>query len=98
MRALVRAEMDAGYNGVQRLLLDLERFGYALLDLRVREVESCSAGLVLEALVGGLDPARAASVASRLMRHPSVRRALVLPGEYAVSSSGPVAVSFGEVR
>lgn len=97
MRALVRAEMDVGYDGVQRLLLDLDRFGYALVDLRVREAEDSSAGLVLEALVGGLDPARAASVASRLMRHPSVRHALVVPGEQAVPSPEPVVASLGEV-
>lgn len=98
MRAVVRAEIEAGYDGVQRLLLDLERFGFGLLALKVEQAEPGAEHLILVAHVSGLDAGRAPSLAARFMRHPSVRRALVTSADTVESLAAPMGVRIGEAN
>lgn len=99
MRVCVLAEIDGGYDGVQRLLLDLERFGYALVELRVARSPAEADAQIFDAEVMVAGAAHCETLGSRLARHHSVRSASVSPSAVplvSVASDGPQLVGHAE--
>lgn len=73
----MRAEVETGYNAIQRLLLDLERFGHVLHGLRVASVDGDDRLMRFEAWISGSGNQSDAVLAARLERHFGVFSAIV---------------------
>jgi len=73
MEVVIRAQLAPDYDGMQRILLDLERFGCRLAGLRLDPSAGvCGAKRLMLRIIlrPGLDPAQ---LGTRLARHGSVR-------------------------
>jgi hypothetical protein len=75
----VQVQVETGYNAIQRLLLDLERFGHVLHGLRVAAVDGDDRLMHFEAWVSGTGKQADTVLEARLQRHFGVVTAIVHP-------------------